>query len=67
MSAQGAERTRKWRERIDASIELVPVPVSGSAVMILSRLHFLAESPKPTKQDIAAAVTSLIRKVGKGS
>jgi hypothetical protein len=42
----GAERTRRYRQRIREAVQLVTLPVSASAVYTLARLGFLPDVDK---------------------
>jgi hypothetical protein len=61
MSTTGAERTRRYRQRIEQGVQLVTVPVSASAVYTLARLRFLPDVDNVDGAKLGAALADLLR------
>ena len=67
VSASGAERTRRYRERIDQGVQLVTLPVSASAVHTLARLGFLPDVENMDAAKLRAAIAKLMQWAAKQS
>ena len=63
----GAERTRRYRERIDKGVQLVTLPVSASAVYTLARLRFLPDVENVDAAKLRAAIAELMQWAAKQS
>ena len=63
----GAERTRRYRERIDQGVQLVTIPVSASAIYTLARLGFLPDVENADATKLRAAIADLIQWAAKQS
>ena len=61
MSTPGAERTRRYRERIERGEQLVTIPISTGAVDTLVRLGFLPEVENADGANLRSAIGDLIR------
>jgi hypothetical protein len=57
----GAERTRRYRERIDQGVQLVTLSVSASAVFTLARLRFLPNVEDVDAGKLRAAIADLMQ------
>mgnify|MGYP003576426079 CR=1 FL=1 len=58
---RSAERTRRYRERIDQGVQLVTIPVLASAVYTLARLRFLPDVENVDPAKLRASIADLIR------
>lgn len=67
MSASGAERTRRYRQRIDEGVQLVMIPVSASAALTLARLGFLPDVENLDAAQLRAAIADLMQWAAKQS
>ena len=61
MSTSGAERTRRYRDRIERGEQLVTIPISTTAVYALVRLGFLHDLENVDATRLRAAIVDLMQ------